>query len=202
MAEEQRTPSGRVSIWRLLLIATGMFGFGFAMVPMYTLICKVTGLGGRTSAVAYVYDAARVRPDMTRTVRVNFLTHTNDGMPWEFEPLVGSVVVHPGELTEVKFRVRNPTDRTIVGQAIPSLIPTSIVDQFHKTECFCFRQQTLTAGQSLIMPMRFVLDPGIAKSVRDISLSYTMFDATAFARQGAVARVDVVANSRAHVGVN
>lgn len=196
-------PSRKSPIWRLLLIALGMFGFGFAMVPMYTLICKVTGLGGRTNASAYVYDPARVHPDMSRTVRVNFLTHTNDGMPWEFGPLVSSVLVHPGELTEVKFRVRNPADRTIVGQAIPSLIPTSIVDQFHKTECFCFRQQKLTPGQSLIMPMRFVLDPAIPKSVQDISLSYTMFDATAFAKPNAqVVPARVAMNSQTHGGVN
>lgn len=202
MAEERQANRSRVSVGRLLLIALGMFGFGFAMVPMYTLLCKVTGLGGRTSSTAYVYDPARVQPDLSRTVRVNFLTHTNDGMPWEFEPLVASVEVHPGALTEVKFRVRNPTERTIVGQAIPSLIPTSIVDQFHKTECFCFRQQTLTGGQSLIMPMRFVLDPAIPKSVHDISLSYTMFDATAFAKSAPAAQANVAVNSPAHVGVN
>ena len=188
---ERDTRERKTSVGRLVLLGIGMFGFAFAMVPMYTLICKVTGLGGRTNAAAYVYDAARVHPDMSRTVRVNFLTHTNDGMPWDFEPLAGSVDVHPGMLTEVKFRVHNPPDRTIVGQAIPSLIPNSIVDEFHKTECFCFRRQTLAPGQSLIMPMRFLLDPAIARNVKDISLSYTMFDATKFAGSAAnaVARV-------------
>ena len=126
----------------------------------------------------------------------------NSALKWQFAPEKVSARVHPGELTEVKFRVRNPTDRTIVGQAIPSLIPTSIVDQFHKTECFCFRQQVLTAGQTLIMPMRFVLDPAIAKSVHDISLSYTMFDATAFAKPGVIAQANMAAGSPAHVGVN
>ena len=193
------------SIWRLLLIAIGMFGFGFAMVPMYTLICKVTGLGGRTNSTAYVYDAAKTRPDLSRTIKVSFLTHTNDGMPWSFEPVVGAVEVHPGQLTEVKFRVHNPTDETIVGQAIPSLIPTSVVDQFHKTECFCFRRQTLAPGQSLLMPMRFVLDPAIAKSVKDISLSYTMFNATAFAAPALTKTkkvTAVVTGATAHLGVN
>lgn len=183
------------TVLRHVGLVVGMFAFAFAMVPLYDLLCEVTGLGGRTSALAYTFDPATVKPDTTRLITVNFVTNTNDGMPWSFEAKTARVRVHPGEMKEVLFRVHNPTDRTIVGQAIPSLIPTRVVDQFHKTECFCFRQQTLKPGESLDMPMRFVIDPSIPKDVQAISLAYTMFDATKFAQP-------VAAGNQNPVGVN
>ena len=173
----------RNTVLRHVAVVVGMFGFAFAMIPIYTLLCEVTGLGGRTSAQAYSFDPATMQPDKSRLIRVNFLTNTNDGMAWSFEALTPMVKVHPGEPTQVVFRVHNPTNRTIVGQAIPSLIPTRAVDQFHKTECFCFRQQTLKPGESLDMPMRFVIDPAIPDDLNTLSLSYTLFDATKFAKQ-------------------
>ena len=183
------------TVLRHVAMVIGMFGFGFAMVPLYDLLCEVTGLGGRTSALAYSYDAATVKPDTSRLIQVNLLTNNNAGMPWTFEAKTTSLRVHPGELREVMFRVHNPTNRTIVGQAIPSLIPIRAVDQFHKTECFCFRQQTLKPGESLDMPMRFVVDPSLPKDVKSISLSYTLFDATEFAQP-------VPAAYQSSVGVN
>ena len=188
-------PNMRRTVLRHVAMVIGMFGFAFAMIPIYTLMCEVTGLGGRTSALAYSFDPATMKSDTTRLVRVNFLTNTNDGMPWTFEALTPMVKVHPGEPTQVLFRVHNPTNRTIVGQAIPSLIPTRAVDQFHKTECFCFRQQTLKAGESLDMPMRFIIDPAIPKDMNTLSLSYTLFDATKFAKQP-------VADTQTSVGAN
>lgn len=185
----------RKTILRHVAMVFGMFGFAFAMVPLYDLLCEVTGLGGRTSAMAYSFDPASVKPDSSRLIQVNLLTNTNAGMPWTFEAKTTSLRVHPGEIREVMFRVHNPTDRTIVGQALPSLIPIRAADQFHKTECFCFRQQTLKPGESLDMPMRFVIDPSLPKDVKSISLSYTLFDATEFAQP-------VAAANQTSVGVN
>ena len=181
----------RGTVLRHLALVLGMFGFAFAMVPLYGFICDLTGLGGRTSSVAYSFDPATTRPDTSRLISVNFITNTNAGMPWSFEALTRSVRVHPGEPTQVLFRVHNKSSRTIVGQAIPSLIPIRVTDQFHKTECFCFRQQTLGPGESLDMPMRFVLDPALPRDVQSIALSYTLFDASKFADVGTKTSVGV-----------
>ncbi|TDJ21634.1 MAG: cytochrome c oxidase assembly protein [Gammaproteobacteria bacterium] len=168
------------TVARLAAMVVGMFGFGFALVPLYDVLCELTGLGGRTGG-PYEYDAASAIPDRSRLVKVNFITNTNAGMTWEFRAETGGVTVHPGELTEVSFYVRNPTNRTIVGQAVPSLVPQSAAAHFHKTECFCFERQTLGPGESLKMPMRFIVGPELPANVQSISLSYALFDVTELA---------------------
>jgi len=141
-------------------MAIGMFGFGWALIPLYGLICDLTGLGGDTGG-AYQYDPASTQRDASRLVKVNFLTNTNAGMPWEFWAETTGVRVHPGELKEVKFYVRNTTDRRMVAQAIPSLVPISATDYFHKTECFCFRSQMLDPGEVLeILEPKTIMWPG------------------------------------------
>ena len=161
-------------------MAIGMFGFGWALIPLYGLICDLTGLGGDTGG-AYQYDPASTQRDASRLVKVNFLTNTNAGMPWEFWAETTGVRVHPGELKEVKFYVRNTTDRRMVAQAIPSLVPISATDYFHKTECFCFRSQMLDPGEVLEMPMRFIVATELPRNVQSLSLSYALFDITSFA---------------------
>ncbi len=178
--------TGRSTPWKLLALVVGMFGFGFALVPMYDMLCEVTGLGGRTGDL-YVYDPAKVSPDESRLVKVTFLTNVNDGMTWEFRSEQGSVRVHPGELSEAKFFVRNTTDRVMVAQAVPSLAPGSAAEYFHKTECFCFTRQVLEPGQSLEMPMRFFVSPDLPRGQDSISLSYTLFDVTQLAADGQIA---------------
>lgn len=162
---------------KLSLIVVGMFGFGFALVPLYDLICEVTGIGGRTGG-AYTYDPADMQRDTSRLVKVNFITNTNEGMPWKFWSASGGVRVHPGDLKEVKFYVTNPTDRRMVGQAIPSVVPPKAAEFFHKTECFCFNSQVLEPGETMEMPMRFVVDPRLPGNVPTISLSYALYDIT------------------------
>jgi len=174
---------------KLAALVVGMFGFGFALVPLYDVLCELTGLGGRTGG-AYVYDAASVVPDRSRLVKVNFITNTNAGMTWEFKAETVSVRVHPGELQDVSFYVHNPTNRTIVGQAVPSLVPQSAAAHFHKTECFCFERQTLGPGESMNMPMRFIVGPELPNNVQSISLSYALFDVTELAGGAAVSDSD------------
>jgi cytochrome c oxidase assembly protein subunit 11 len=156
-----------------------MFGFGWALIPLYDLLCEVTGLGGRTGG-AYAFDPATERVDRNRLVKVNFVTNTNAGMPWEFWSDKGGMRVHPGVLSQATFHVRNVTDRRMVGQAVPSVTPATATDFFHKTECFCFESQVLEPGESLEMPMRFVVDADLPANVESISLSYALFDVTAF----------------------
>ncbi len=162
---------------KLGALVVAMFAFGWAMIPLYDLICEVTGLGGRTGD-QYTYDPAQMQPDTSRLVRVSFLANTNAGMTWEFKADRNSVRVHPGEVREVNFIVRNTSDRPMVGQAIPSLIPGNAVNFFHKTECFCFEYQLLEPGESMEMPLRFVVDPDLPPNVDAVTLSYALFDIT------------------------
>ena len=166
------------TVWQLMALVTGMFAFVFVgLVPLYGLLCEWTGLNGKTGG-EYTYDPAVTAPDRSRLIRVNFLANTNAGMPWEFWPEHGSVRVHPGELNDVAFYVRNTTDRVMVAQAVPSVVPGTAAKYFHKTECFCFEQQTLQPGEEMAMPMRFIVGPELPKNVQSISLSYALFDIT------------------------
>ena len=165
------------TVKKLCLIVFGMSIFAWALVPLYDLFCEITGLNGKTGG-PYVYDPATTEPDRSRLVKVNFITNTNGGMTWAFWPELGGVRVHPGELKEVSFFVKNTTDKVMVGQAVPSLVPVSATDYFHKTECFCFEQQLLQPGEEMEMPMRFIVGRELPKNVQSISLSYALFDIT------------------------
>lgn len=115
------------------------------------------------------------KPDLDREIEVEFLTTLNEEMPWKFKASTNKVVVHPGEPTRVTFVARNLTDKSMVGQAIPSIAPGTAAQYFKKTECFCFSQQTLKAGEEKTMPVVFIIDPAIPDDVHEISLSYTFF---------------------------
>ena len=181
----------RKTVVRLGLMTLGMFAFGFALVPLYDLLCDVTGLGGKTGG-QYTFDPAMVQPDKSRLLKINFITNTNGGMVWEFRPEKGGVRVHPGELKTVNFIVRNPTDKVMVGQAVPSVSPGRAAEHFHKTECFCFEQQVLQPGEEMVMPMRFLVGPELPKNIESISLSYALFDITDTVDQGVLAAATVI----------
>ena len=172
-----QNPSIKRTVKQLCLIVIGMCGFVVALVPLYDLLCEVTGLNGKTGG-PYVYDPATTSPDTSRLVRVNFITNTNAGMSWKFWSAKGGVRVHPGELKEVSFFVKNTSDKVMMAQAIPSLVPSSAAQYFHKTECFCFNQQILQPGEEMEMPMRFIVGRELPKNVQSINLSYALFDIT------------------------
>ena len=167
----------RRTVRQSVLIVLGMCAFVAALVPLYDLFCEITGLNGKTGG-QYTYDPATTTPDTSRLVKVNFITNTNGGMVWKFWSEKGGVRVHPGELKEVNFYVKNTTDKVMMGQAIPSLVPTTAAEFFHKTECFCFNQQVLQPGEEMEMPMRFIVDRNLPKNVQSINLSYALFDVT------------------------
>ncbi len=177
MATTEQQANIRRTVARSCVILLGMCAFTAALVPLYDLFCEITGLNGKTGG-PYVYDPAATQPDKSRLVKVNFITNTNGGMPWQFWPEKGGVRVHPGELKEVNFYVKNTTNRPMVGQAIPSLVPVAATNYFHKTECFCFNQQILQPGEEMAMPMRFIVGRELPKNVQSISLSYALFDVT------------------------
>ncbi len=169
-----RTKAGNEKVLRnLLFVVVGMFGFGFALVPLYDVFCDLTGLNGKTGG-QYVSETP-TQIDTSREIKVEFLANLNDGMPWEFKPLTYSVKVHPGEATRVEYVARNKTNRDIVGQAIPSVTPGQAASHFQKTECFCFTEQVLKAGEEKTMPVIFVIDPSIDEDVHEVTLSYTFF---------------------------
>ena len=168
------------SVRKLLLAVVAMFGFGFALVPMYDVFCEITGLNGKTGG-RYIVDEEQLVSDDDRSVKVQFLARTNDGMSWKFWPTVGSVTVNPGAPTTVTFFVENPTQQEMVAQAIPSVVPFKAANYLHKTECFCFERQSLAAGASMEMPVRFIIDQDLPDDVSTVTLSYALFDITELA---------------------
>lgn len=166
----------RKTLVKSLFGVVGMFIFAvFIMPPLYDVFCEITGIGGKTGDRYQVTDAG---VDTSRTVKVQFIATNNGAMPWEFSPRVHEVTVHPGAPTEVAFYAKNRTARDMVAQAIPSLTPFNAAEYFHKTECFCFNQQPLEAGKEADMPLVFIVDKDLPKSVKTITLSYTLFDVT------------------------
>lgn len=158
----------------LMVTVIGMFGFGYAMVPLYNVFCKVTGINGRVFGAAEVQAVTPI--DKSRTITVIFLATNNEQLPWEFRPSQTSVKIHPGEVTRVSYFAKNNSDNTMVVQAIPSVSPGLASKYLRKTECFCFTQQTLGPGESMDMPILFHLDSDLPKDMRTVTLSYTLFN--------------------------
>ena len=171
MNEETRTANRRLST-RLAIVAAAMFGFGFALVPFYNQICAALGVN---SLVEKSELPKNTQVDTTRTVTIEFDSNTRD-LPWRFQPVTRSITVHPGELATVEYEVVNVRASAVTGQAVPSYGPAAAGEYFHKVECFCFRQQTLAAGETRRMPVTFVVDPKLPRDVATISLSYTFFE--------------------------
>lgn len=155
-----------------------MFIFAvFIMPPLYDLFCDVTGLNGKTRG-QFTGDVNELGVDTSRKIKVQFLANNNENMPWEFRPTISTITVHPGEATVIQYFARNTTGQNMVAQAVPSLVPYKAANYFHKTECFCFNQQPLAAGESAELGLSFIVDIDIPKQVNTITLSYTLFDIT------------------------
>lgn len=171
----------RRSVTSMVIVVALMFGFGYALVPLYNVMCDVFDLNGKTSGeVASAPLPAAI--DTSREVTIEFSTTLNGWMPWTFEAVNSAVSIHPGELKTVEFKVSNLTDHDMVGQAVPSVSPGRAADHMHKTECFCFSRQVVKAGESKIMPVRFFVDTRLPKDVKRLTLSYTFFDISKQAR--------------------
>lgn len=162
--------------WKLVLVSVFFAGFGFALVPLYDVICKLTGINGRTNSVPDVQSTS-TQVDSERWVTVEFLSHAMPGVGLDFAPEQFSMRVHPGELVHTNYIVKNTTKRVFVGQAVPSVTPAVAAPYFQKIECFCFSQQTLQAGETRTMPVVFVVKPDMDADLRTLTLSYTFFEA-------------------------
>jgi cytochrome c oxidase assembly protein subunit 11 len=164
---------------KLALVATLMFGFGYALVPLYRAICDALGvnvlsLSERDAGGGRAALPANTQVDASRTITVEF--DANARGPWEFKPALRSLEVHPGELATVMYEFRNVQNRTMAAQAIPSYAPQQAMSHFNKLECFCFNQYTLEPGEKKQWPVAFVIDPKLPKDVQTITLSYTFFE--------------------------
>ncbi len=167
---------------KLAVIALAMFGFGYALVPMYRTICNALGinvlsLSERVSAGGLAGAAARpssTQIDYSRQVVVEL--DANARGPWDFKPAVASVKVHPGEMATVMYTFRNTQNRTMAAQAIPSYAPMNAAAHFNKLECFCFHEYTLAPGESRQWPVVFYVDTKLPRDVTTITLSYTFFE--------------------------
>jgi cytochrome c oxidase assembly protein subunit 11 len=164
--------ANRRLVVKLIVVAIGMFGFGFALVPMYTKLCELTGLNNLQTS-----DAASLNTqvDRSRTITVQFDANLRNELPWSFRPLTKSLQVHPGQLVNVVYEVKNASDSDLFGQAIPSYGPQVAARYFKKLECFCFTRQELKPNETRQMPVVFVVEAGLPADVHTITLSYTFF---------------------------
>lgn len=187
MEQAQPTPaSHKRLIGKLLLMVAGAFVFAFALVPLYDVLCAATGFNGKTAGPGVIRDGFGVgglqtaaapasKVDTGRTVRVEFTGTVMPGLPWDMRPLTISLDIHPGELQQVSYLVRNTSNQTVTGQAVPSVTPGQAAQHFEKIECFCFSQQTLGPGEAREMPLAFIVKPEVDRNISHITLSYAFF---------------------------
>ncbi|CAH6971269.1 Cytochrome oxidase biogenesis protein Cox11-CtaG, copper delivery to Cox1 [Vibrio chagasii] len=161
----------------LVLSVVAMFGFGFALVPLYDVMCEALGINGKTNTVSAVQPRG-MQPDYSRTVRVEFMSHIKPDMPWQFVPEDRVLEVHPGEVIQTNYIAKNLSGNSLVGQAVPSVSPGMGATYFNKMECFCFNQQPLEGYKSAEMGLIFYIEPDIPESIHTLTLSYTLFNIT------------------------
>ena len=172
----QDQPQNKKLVLKLTMLVIGMFGFGFALVPLYDVFCDITGINGKTSNEVARYENVTV--DKSRQVTIQFITRTHSNMPWDFHSTTKKVTVYPGEMNQVDFYAKNNSNRAVIGQAIPSVAPGQAALFLEKTECFCFNQQPLNAGEETLMPMKFFVNPDLPEDINFFTLSYTLYDIT------------------------
>ena len=169
---------------RLLVVTAAMFGFGYALVPLYDIVCDITGIGGRTGVVSEA-TAATADVDSTRLVKVQFVATVNSSLRWKFDGPGQPLEVHPGKVYEASFSASNLSNRPVVAQAVPSVTPVGAAAHFNKIECFCFTRQRLEPGETRDMPVRFVVNEEIPRRIGTLTLAYTFFEAEPAAQSAA-----------------
>jgi len=165
----------RKLILKCLLAIVASTALGLALVPLYDVLCKVTGLNGKTGGQVSAQVAQATKVDTSRWVTVELDGRVMQGLSWEFRPMQGTMKVHPGEVIHTAFYAKNPTNQTLTGQAIPSVTPGWAAQYFNKLECFCFKQQKLAPGESKEMSLVYFIKPDLPANVTDIALTYSFF---------------------------
>lgn len=157
---------------KLLIITVVMFAFGYALIPFYEKICEVTGINNLLQPDTL---AENTQVDINRLLTVELDANTR-GLPWQFKPLQSSIQMHPGELVEVLYEIKNDSNREITGQAIPSYAPQLLSQYLKKLECFCFSKQVLKPHEVRQMPVRFMIESGLPVDIKTVTISYTFFE--------------------------
>ncbi len=163
--------TNRIMLRKLAVMSVLMFGFGYLLVPLYEKICDVTGL----NQIVKADEIGNTQVDDSRTITVEFDSNSR-GEHWHLKAIDSKKTVHPGELVEVIYELHNPSERSVVGQAIPSYGPAYASQYIKKIDCFCFKQQEILAGQTQRLPVMFVIDSSVPDDVHTITLSFTMFE--------------------------
>jgi cytochrome c oxidase assembly protein subunit 11 len=177
---DELNKANRRTMRKLMLVAVAMFGFGYALVPLYDVFCDLTGINGKTKRGTI--EAAQI--DRSRTVTVEFLSHVDTALAWEFRPMQTTMTVHPGEVVVARYHARNLAASDVTGRAVPSVSPSRAAGHFRKVECFCFSEQKLAAGETKEMPVQFYVDTKLPKEVDRVTLSYAFFNISKDAKQG------------------
>ncbi len=175
MVDQEKSQANKKLALKLVWILAGALVFAFALVPLYDVICSVTGLNGKTSNSATTATAQQV--DASREVTVQFVSSVMPGLGWNFYPKQNSITVHPGQVTTVMFEAKNITSEEVAGQAIPSVTPGKASAHLKKIECFCFVRQSLKPGEVKELPLRFFVSADLPPEVHELTLSYSFFPA-------------------------
>ncbi len=182
-----KSSNRKLTIW-LLLSVIGMFGFGFALVPLYDIMCEQLGINGKPNSEA-VSSPTGMQVDTSRIIRVEFMAHVKPDMPWTFTPTNKVLEVHPGQVVQTRYMAVNLNSASLVGQAVPSIAPGNGAAYFNKIECFCFNRQPLEGNKSAELPVIFYIEPTIPESIHTLTLSYTLFNITEPEEPKTVARL-------------
>ena len=173
--QPQRAENRRLTA-KLWLFVAGSFAFGFALVPLYRVLCQLSGIGDQKQLLSATLGARADTIDTTRTVTVEFVSNLPTVGNWEFRPAQATLRVHPGKLYEASFIARNLTGHDTVAQAVPNIAPGEAVSAFHKTQCFCFAPQNFKRGEQRALPIRFFVDRTLPPGIDRITLSYSFYD--------------------------
>jgi cytochrome c oxidase assembly protein subunit 11 len=173
---DPKKPANRKLVRALLIMTAGSFAFGWALVPLYDVLCRAAGIGNAEAKAGKSVVQEAIDPN--REVTIEFIAEPASVGSFDFRPKVASMRVHPGKLYDAEFYAKNLTDEAAVAQAVPSISPTGTARYFHKTECFCFSPQKFTAGEGRELPVRFIVDPGLPSTVDKLTLAYTIYDTT------------------------
>ena len=161
---------------KLWWFVVGAFAFGWALVPLYDVLCSVTGYGSKKELLVAAHAAERV--DMARWVTVEFLSSVPTVGAWEFAPEQTEIKVHPGQLYEATFLAKNMINQAVIAQAVPSVAPNMATQYFRKTDCFCFTPQKFEANQERELNVRFFIDPSLPRNIDRVTLGYAIYDVT------------------------
>jgi cytochrome c oxidase assembly protein subunit 11 len=174
--QDQRKRANRRLVRGLLIMTAGAFAFGWALIPLYDVLCRAAGIGNAEAKSGK--SVVREAIDPNREITIEFLAEPASVGSFDFRPKVASMRIHPGKLYDTLFYAKNLTQNASVAQAVPSISPSGTAKYFHKTECFCFSPQTFAAGEGRDMPVRFIVDPELPGNVDKLTLAYTFYDTT------------------------